>query len=85
MTYEEIVVQRGLSQDKNMWGQQCRSDLQVNHKLTCRRLPLSVVVTAIRLANGKSGCNWQLNNLRLIKQMIIGELWDDTVSRYAFG
>lgn len=32
MTYEEIVAQGELRPDKNMWGQQCRSDPQVNHE-----------------------------------------------------
>ena len=42
MTYEEVEVQQqqqergGLSPDKNMWGQQCRSDLHENQEPRCR-------------------------------------------------
>lgn len=32
MTYEEMVAQCGLPPYKNMWGQQCRSDLLVNQE-----------------------------------------------------
>lgn len=69
MTYEEIVVQRRLPPDGNMWEQQCRSDLHVNHKPIYHIDICSTVVTAV--GHDKPGRNRRDSNASQCKDITI--------------